>query len=82
MKLSWYSTAFITFRLINTFRLTKQHYENKTGAKFVVVTIPFIEVTFIDNKVAKKILVAEFFDNEYYIANLAYFSAIEDKNKI
>ena len=81
MKITWYTSAFVTFRLVTSFRFTKTHYENKTGSNFVVVILPFLEVTFIDCKLAKKILVAEFFDNQSYIENIAYYDEIKEEKQ-
>ena len=81
MKLTWYTSAFVTFRLVASFCFTKKHYENKTGSNFVVVILPFLEVTFIDCKLAKKILVAEFFDKQSYVENIAYYDGIKEETQ-
>jgi hypothetical protein len=80
VKLTWYTSAFVTFRIVSSFRFTKKHYENKAGAKFVVIILPFLEVTFIDCREAKKILVSEFFDKQSYIENLAYYDGVKEEN--
>lgn len=76
----WYFSAFVAYRFVLAFRFKKECYENKTGAKFVVITLPLLEVVFIDCQQAKKILVAEFFDKQSYIENIAYYDRVKDEN--